>query len=110
MHPYLVVFVTAPSKEHATQIAETLLDQRLAACVNVVDGVHSHYVWQGKIAHDHEVLLIIKTRGDVFAQLTAAIKAQHPYQVPEIIGLPIVMGDEDYLAWLDESLTQAHSK
>ncbi len=107
---HLVVFVTAPSHESAEQIAAPLLEKRLAACVNIVPGVRSHYLWQGKIAHDDEVLLVIKTHQARFSALEAEIKAVHPYEVPEIIALPIVAGSADYLAWIDDSVGVPHSK
>ncbi len=107
---HLVVFVTAPSHESAEQIATSLLTKRLAACINIMSGVRSHYLWQGKIAHDDEVLLVIKTHQTRFSALEAEIKAVHPYELPEIIALPIITGSADYLAWIDDSVNAPHSK
>ncbi len=103
---YVVVLVTAPSREVARQIADTLLEKKLVACVNIVAPIESLYTWRGERCTDEEVLLLIKTRANLFTeQLVPAIKAIHPYEVPEIIALPIVAGSGDYLAWIDESVT-----
>ena len=96
----LVVFVTVPNKETAEKIARSLIEARLAACVNIVDGLKSVYWWQGKIEEDNELLLIIKTRIEVFEELVLKIRELHPYSVPEIIGLPIIAGSKDYIDWL----------
>ncbi len=96
----LVVFVTVPNKETAEKIAKSLIEARLAACVNIVDGLKSVYWWQGKIEEDNELLLIIKTRIEVFEELVLKIRELHPYSVPEIIGLPIIAGSKDYIDWL----------
>lgn len=106
MEGYLVVLITAPSSDVAKQIARALVEQKLVACVNVVPAVSSVYLWQGQLCDDQEALLIAKTRAALFAEkLVPAIKALHPYQVPEIIALPIVMGSEDYLTWIDQVTT-----
>ncbi len=96
----MVVFVTVPDKETAERIARALIESRLAACVNIVDGLKSIYWWQGKIEEDNELLLIIKTRIEVFEELVLKIKELHPYTIPEIIGLPIIAGSKDYVDWL----------
>ncbi|MGQ9502377.1 MAG: divalent-cation tolerance protein CutA [Anaerolineae bacterium] len=101
---YVVVLVTAPSREVGRQIANTLLERKLAACVNVIAPIESHYLWKGERCTDEEVLLLVKTRADVFAdQIVPTVRALHPYEVPEIIALPILIGSADYLAWIDES-------
>ena len=97
---YIVVLITVPSKDVGRQVARALLDQRLAACVNLVPGVSSLYIWEGQIQDDEEVLLVAKTRGDLFAGLASAVRAVHPYAVPEIIALPVVAGSQDYLDWI----------
>ncbi len=96
----MVVFVTVPNREEAEKIARALIESRLAACVNIVNGLKSIYWWQGKIEEDNELLLIIKTRIEVFEELVLKIKELHPYTVPEIIGLPIIAGSKDYVDWL----------
>ncbi|MEI7988388.1 MAG: divalent-cation tolerance protein CutA [Chloroflexota bacterium] len=105
---FIIVLVTVPSQEIGRQIALSLLEKKLAACVNIVAGVQSLYIWQGKLCDEQEVLLIIKSRMALFAsELVPAIQAIHPYEVPEIIALPLVHGSQDYLAWLSE---MTHSK
>jgi periplasmic divalent cation tolerance protein len=97
--------ITAPSTEVGECIASVLLDQKLAACVNIVSPVNSFYIWQGETCNDEEVLLIVKSRGDLFeSKLIPAVQSVHPYEVPEIIALPVVMGLHSYLAWIDESV------
>lgn len=97
----IIVMVSAPSHEAASQIASVLLDKKLAACVNILPGIHSLYIWEGQISEDEEVLMIIKSRTSLFEkELLPVIKGIHPYEVPEIISLPIVMGSPDYLNWL----------
>ena len=97
---YLVVLVTVPSREVGREVANKLVDKRLAACVNLVPGVVSIYRWQGKLEEDDELLLVIKTRASHFKRLAAEIKKMHPYDLPEVIGLPIVQGSQEYLTWL----------
>ena len=97
----IVVLITAPSAEVAEKISNTLLENKLAACVNIVPSINSLYIWEGEINNDEEVLLIIKTRYELFDDtFIKTIKEQHPYDVPEIIALPIVIGSEDYLQWI----------
>ncbi len=101
MEDYLVVFITAPSEEVGEQIARALVEQKLAACVNIAAPVRSIYVWEGEVQDDAEVLLIAKTRAAVFAEkLVLAVQAIHPYDVPEIIALPIARGAQGYLGWI----------
>jgi periplasmic divalent cation tolerance protein len=96
---FCVVYVTAP-RAAAGKIAEKVLKDRLAACVNVVPGVTSYYWWKGKREKGRESLLIIKTRRSLLSRLEARVTALHPYTVPEVISLPIVKGNRSYLAWL----------
>ena len=99
----ILVLITAPSQEVARQIAATLLEQKLAACVNVLPGVRSYYTWKGAPQEDEEVLLLVKTRAALFeGGLVPAVKAVHPYELPEIIAVPIQMGLEGYLNWINE--------
>ena len=98
---YILVMITAPSQEVAQIIADSLLGKRLAACVNFISPVHSVYFWKGKIDSEDEVLLLVKTREDLFQdRLVPAVKAAHPYETPEIIALPILMGSPEYLEWI----------
>jgi periplasmic divalent cation tolerance protein len=96
----VVVLSTAGSREEAERIASALVDERLAACVNVVDGVTSIYRWQGKVERAAEVLLVIKTRRASSSRLMARLGELHSYDVPEAIVLPIAAGSRPYLQWL----------
>jgi periplasmic divalent cation tolerance protein len=100
----LLVLSSVGGAEDAERIAHALVERRLAACVNVVPGVVSVYRWKGAIERDEERLLLIKTRADRFAALRDAILELHPYEVPEIVALPVGEGSPAYLAWLDESV------
>ena len=102
MTEYIVVLITAGKEEDAAEIAKEIVRDRLAACVNIVRGVRSIYRWQGKTEDEGEVLMVVKTRRALFADLAKRVKELHSYSVPEIIGLPIVEGSEDYLRWLGE--------
>jgi periplasmic divalent cation tolerance protein len=106
MGEYIVVLITAPSKEIGTTIAKTLLEQKLAACVNVVSPINSLYTWKGETCSDEEVLLVVKTKAAIFEdKFVPAVQAVHPYDVPEIIALPIIMGSKSYLDWIDAEVT-----
>lgn len=102
---YLIVFVTVSSKEEAEKIAEGVLGEKLAACVNIIDTVHSHFWWQGKIDNAKEALLIIKTKKALINKLIRKVKSVHSYELPEIIALPIIYGSKEYLDWVNESTT-----
>jgi len=100
----VVVLITVPSQETGEAIAHILVEKGLAACVNLVGPIRSLYAWEGNINDEQEFMLIAKTRADLFAdQLVPAVKALHPYQVPEIIALPILMGSPEYLDWIQAS-------
>ena len=99
----LVVYCTCPDLTVANSLAETLVNERLAACVNVLPGVLSIYRWEGQIQRDHEVLLIIKTHSAIYPQLETRIAELHPYSVPEIIALPPQAGAATYLRWIMEN-------
>jgi len=100
----LVVFVTCEHREQAERIARSVVEDKLAACVNLLPGVRSCYVWERKLTWSEELLLIIKTTRGRFAQLEDRIRALHSYEVPEIIGVPIEDGSEKYLDWIDRSV------
>lgn len=99
---YIAIFTTAPNKKEAKHIAQAVLKDRLAACVNVIEDVRSLFWWQGKIDTAKEVLLIIKTRKSRLNKLTKKINSLHSYEVPEVIALPIISGNKKYLEWLNE--------
>ena len=96
----LVVLVTAPTPERAAEIARALVEERLAACGNVVPGLRSIYRWEGKVQEDAEALLVLKTTRARFDALRDRVLALHPYEVPEVIALPVEAGSAPYLAWL----------
>ncbi len=96
----LVVLVTTPSPERAAEIARTLVEERLAACGNVVPGLRSIYRWEGKVQDDAEALLVLKTTRARFDALRDRVLALHPYEVPEVIALPVEAGSARYLAWI----------
>ena len=101
----VVALSTVGSAEDADRLARALVERRLAACVNVVPGVVSHYRWKGELQRDEERLLVIKTRAERIDALREALRELHPYELPETIVLPIDAGHAPYLAWLDESVT-----
>ncbi|MCP5426229.1 MAG: divalent-cation tolerance protein CutA [Gammaproteobacteria bacterium] len=101
---YLVVCCTCPDQPIAERIAEALVGEKLAACVNILTGVVSIYRWQGHLQRDAEVLLVIKTRDDRYPTLEQRIQELHPYEVPEVIALPVVRGASSYLDWISGSL------
>lgn len=102
MENTLVALVTAPSTDVGRDIAHALLDRKLAACVNIIPSMTSLYTWEGELCVDEEVLLIIKTTTSAFDALTTAVEEIHPYDVPEIIALPLAGGSKDYLDWINE--------
>ena len=95
-----VVFVTAPRGRAAQTLAKKIVARRLAACVNVVPMVVSHYRWKGKMQADRESLLVIKTRTTLIAQLSRFVTQNHSYSVPEVIALDVAGGHAPYLQWL----------
>jgi periplasmic divalent cation tolerance protein len=100
----LVVLSTVGTAEDAQRIARALVERGLAACVNVLPGVTSVYRWQGRIETEPEHLLVIKTTAEGFEPLRAALVSLHPYEVPEVVALPVRGGHGPYLAWLDASV------
>jgi len=101
-YKHVIVFITVDSQETAQKIANKLLTERKAACVNIIPKVESHYWWHGKIENTDELLLIVKTRAALLGDLGKLVKQNHPYTVPEIIALPIIDGNPDYLEWIEK--------
>ena len=101
--PSIVVYVTVPNKETGKKLAEGLVKEKLAACVNRVPGIESVYQWQGEVQTDSEELLIIKTRESLLEALKEHVKANHEYEVPEVIAMPIIGGSIPYLEWIKNS-------
>ncbi|CAL9190131.1 protein CutA 1, chloroplastic [Musa acuminata AAA Group] len=101
--PSIVVYVTVPNREAGMKLAESIIKERLAACVNRVPGIESVYWWDGKVQTDSEELLIIKTRESLLGALTEHVKSNHEYEVPEVIAMPITGGNHKYLEWIKDS-------
>src|SRR5215813_848250 len=101
----MIVLVTAPNMEEASRIADALVGARLAACVNIVSGIESVYRWEGQITRDSEILMVIKTTDERYAELEQQVKALHSYTTPEVIAIRIERGAEAYLKWLGQSVS-----
>lgn len=99
----IVVLMTAPSSEEAARLAEVLVSQKLAACVQILPGMQSIYVWKGEVRRESEVLILAKTTRNNFAELERRVREIHSYETPEIVALPIIMGSDAYLEWLVDS-------
>ena len=100
----LIVFVTCENREQAERIAQSVVQEKLAACVNVLPPIRSCYVWEGKLTWSEEILLLIKTTTARFSQLEERIRALHTYEVPEIIGVPVEDGIASYLQWIERAV------
>jgi periplasmic divalent cation tolerance protein len=105
----IVVLSTCATEADAERLARALVAGRLAACVNVVPGVRSFYHWKGEIESNGEFLLLIKTSRELFGALCAEMETLHPYEVPEVLALPVVAGAESYLTWLQANLRGAQA-
>ncbi len=99
-----IILCTCPNKKSADDLASHLITEKLAACVNIIDGVRSVYEWQGKIEKSQEQLLVIKSHSDQYAAIESTIKTLHPYELPEIIAVPIERGHPEYLQWINKCL------
>jgi periplasmic divalent cation tolerance protein len=99
----LVVFCTFPNPEKAAEVARTIVDERRAACVNLLPAVRSIYSWQGEVCDDAEALAVIKTSAGRFEALRSRIVELHPYDCPEVIAMPVCAGHADYLKWVVDS-------
>ena len=103
----IIVFSTCSTAEEAAQIARKLIDERLAACVNVTPGVRSFYRWKGSIEQADECMLVIKSSRDLFDRLRAELEKAHTYEVPEVVAIAVVDGSPNYLNWIDGELKAA---
>ena len=101
---YMIVIMTAPSKEEAVKIVRTLLEERLIACANIIDPVYSLFWWKEKIEDEKEVLVIMKSHQKLFEKLSKRVTEVHSYNVPEILALPIAEGSQSYLDWMKACL------
>jgi periplasmic divalent cation tolerance protein len=100
----IVILSTASSEEEAARLAQTLVDGRLAACVNIVPRMRSFYRWKGAVESAEEWLLVIKSSRALFSEVCGVLEKQHSYEVPEAVAIPIVDGAANYLDWLDQNL------
>ena len=100
----MIALCTCPSRQVAERLAHQIVEKRRAACVNIIPGVQSVYRWQGQITQDEEYLLVAKTTREGFASLSAQIVAEHPYELPEVIGVSIEQGLSAYLRWIEEEV------
>lgn len=101
MSDKIIVFVTAGNMENAENIARTLVEERLAACVNIVPRIRSFYHWEGKIVDDEELLLLIKSRSELFDELREKVLDLHAYELPEVVAVTISQGHQTYLDWIE---------
>ncbi len=104
MSEVLLVLTNAPDRATAERLAEALVTDRVAACVNILPGCTSVYRWQGKLERAEEVPLLIKTTRDAYARLEAELRKLHPYEVPEIVALPVTAGLPAYLVWVQQEI------
>jgi periplasmic divalent cation tolerance protein len=100
----IVVLVTAGSQEEAKRISDVLLERRLVACANVFGDVQSFFWWKGELDSAKEHLLVMKSRGELLEEIVRVVREVHTYETPEVVALPIVGGNPDYLAWIEESV------
>ena len=105
MNKYCVVLVTCGNAKEAKRIAQSLLREKLAACVNIIPRADSIFYWNNKMSQERETMLLIKTRANLFTKLSTTVRKTHSYQVPEIIALPIIRGEDQYLDWLGKETT-----
>ena len=103
----IIILVTTKDKAEAEKISKILLTKKLIACANLIEGVDSHFWWQGKIDRAGETLLILKTTQSKFTDIEKEVKVYHSYEMPEIIALPIVDGNTEYLNWISDSTKDA---
>jgi len=102
----LIVFVTTANNDEAARIAEALVSERLAACVNIVARIESIYRWEGKVARDTEALMVVKTTDERYPELERRVNELHSYDVPEVAAVRIERGSEGYLSWLRDAVTR----
>ncbi|KAH8368250.1 hypothetical protein KR084_008972 [Drosophila pseudotakahashii] len=105
-----VAFVTTPDRESARKLARSLVEQKLAACVNIVPHIESIYMWEGKVTEDNEYLMMVKTRTSRIDELSKFVRENHPYSVAEVIALPIQNGNPPYLDWIAQTVAEKAQK
>jgi len=106
----IVVLITSGSREEAKRLAKVLVEEKLAACVNILPDVESLYWWKDKIESSKEWMLVVKTQGKMVKRVVKRVKEIHSYEVPEVIALPIVEGNRDYLQWISDALASQKRK
>lgn len=106
MAGHLIVYISAPSLEMAESIGSGLVEKRLAACVNIIPKIVSIYRWRGEVCRDEEVLLVVKTRDELYDEVEKNVLSMHSYEVPEIVAMRLAKGSEPYLQWVDDSCRQ----
>jgi len=107
MSGYIVVLVTCPARAQAQRIAGALIKEKLCACVYIFPSVQSLFWWEGKIDSAREVLMVIKTKRALYKALVSMVEKKHSYATPEIIALPVLYGNKNYLRWIDESVKKS---
>jgi len=105
-HPFIQVQITFPTEESALSTATRLVERRLTACAQVIGPIRSVYIWDGVREESAEMLLLAKTKASLFDALAEAVRAEHPYQCPQIIALPIIAGTRDYLDWVESAVSK----
>lgn len=100
---HVIVFITGSTFSGAKKISRALVQEKLAACCNIIKGITSIYAWEDKVEETQECMIIVKTRAKLFGRLEGVVKKMHSYTLPEIIAVPITQGLEDYLSWINES-------
>lgn len=98
---FIVIYCTVPDRKEGKDIAKALVGKKFAACVNIMDKMESVFSWDGKMSEEREALLIIKTKRELFDKVNALIQGMHSYNVPEVIAMPIIEADENYLKWIE---------
>lgn len=106
---HIIVLVTVDSEEQAKRISDILLGRKAIACANIVRDVQSFYWWKGKVDHSRELLLVMKSRRELLEEIVRLVKENHSYEAPEVVAVPVVGGNPDYLRWIDESV-EIHRK
>ena len=104
MSDAIVILCTCPDEETASRLAGGLVEKQLAACVNILPGIRSIYRWQGMVSDDPEVLMVIKSLASWFEEVEAWLQEHHPYEVPEVLALPVEKGSAKYLEWIEASV------
>ncbi len=100
-----IIYCTVPNEFNANLIASSLVEENLAACVNILPSLTSVYKWEGIVQTDNELLLIIKTREELFSKIEEKIKSLHEYTLPEIVAVPIIKGSDEYMEWIRKETT-----